>query len=145
MSSELQYPFTREQIEEQARGNFNVAVLGAIAYAKAQGQDSRNFATFMGKLVTPGWGTITSPREAATAVALNCASYGMSVVSVGGDDARGEAVTSDWPAQELLEFTGLSQDDADQAWSIFEPIAQSLGYTFSWRREGGQLHFTVTK
>lgn len=145
MASELQYPFTREQIEEQARGNFNLVVLGAIAYAKARGQGGRDFATFLGKLVIPSWGNTISPRDAATAVALNCASFGMSVVSVEGADAHGEAVTSDWPGQEMLEFMGLSQDDADQAWSLFEPIAQSLGYTFSWRREGDRLHFSFTR
>ena len=145
MTSELQYPFTQQQIAEQGQGNLGVFILGGIAYAKAQGQEGRDFARFLGQKVIPGWVGITSPAQAAVAVALNCASAGMTVLSAGGDDARGEAVTSDWPEAEFLTMFGLSQADADQVWECFSPVAQSLGYSYHFQRDGGQLHFIFTK
>jgi hypothetical protein len=145
MASELQYPFTPEQIAEQGQGNLVVVILGGIAYAKSQGRDPREFGLYVGKLVISGWASINSPREAATAVALNCASMAMSIVSIEGDDTRGELVTGDWPDPNFLQLMGLTQADADRAWSIFEPIAQSVGYTFSFQRDGAQLHFTFAK
>lgn len=45
------YPFTQERIDEQARNNVNVLILGSIAYAKAHGQGGRHWATFMGQAV----------------------------------------------------------------------------------------------
>ncbi|HEX9038335.1 MAG TPA: hypothetical protein VF808_15240 [Ktedonobacterales bacterium] len=145
MTSELQYPFTPEQIQGQSYGNLTAFMLGGIAYAKAQGQDGGAFARFMGQKFSPGWAEISSPREAATAAALNCASAGMSIVSVVGDETSGEAVTSDWPTADFLTLLGLTQEDADHTWEAFGPISQSLGYTYSWRRDGGQLRFTFTK
>ncbi len=139
------FPFPQEAIQAQAQGNVNVMMMGSVAYAKAQGHDSRHWAVFMGAAVTPGWTGITTAREAATALALNCASIGMQVLSVEGDDARGEVVTGNWPEQELLDTFGLSQAEADGLWWIFEPIAKSLGLTYSWQREGNGLRFTFTQ
>jgi hypothetical protein len=130
---------------EQARSNINALILGSLKYAKAQGHDGRHWATFMGAACAPGWKFCMSVREAAAALALNCVSSGMRVVSVEGDETRAEAVTGDWPDPADLAFFRLSQADADQFWDDFVPIAQSLGYTFAWRREGDQLHFTFTK
>lgn len=130
MTSELSYPFTTEQIQQQTRGNLEVVVLISIAYAKAQGKSPRDYALFAGKLVASSWAQVSSPREAATVAALSSASFGISVVSVGGDDTRGEAVTGDWPPTDYLEALGLTQEDADAAWAIYEPVAQSLGYTY---------------
>jgi hypothetical protein len=145
MAEDLVYPFSQERIEAQARGNVNAFILGSIAYAKAQGQDGRHWATFIGTAFAPGWTNVTTPHEAAAAVALNCESTGVRVVSVEGDDSRGETTTENWPDPELLGFVGLSQADADQLWDLFAPIARSLGYTYAWRREGGHLHFTFAK
>lgn len=144
MPESVTYPFTQQRIEEQARANVNALILGSLAYAKAQGQGARHWATFMGQAFAPGW-TSTTPRQAATLLALNCASAGMPIISVTGDETRGEAVTGDWPDPDDLAFFGLSQAEADEFWDIFAPIAQSLGLSFAWRRDGGQLHFSFTK
>lgn len=139
------YPFTQQSIEEQARGNVNALILGSLAYARAQGHDGHHWATFMGHAFVPSWTSVTSAHQAATSLALNCASAGMRIVSVTGDEARGEAVTGDWPDADNLAFFGLSQADADEFWDIFAPIAQSLGLIYAWRRDGDQLHFSFTK
>jgi hypothetical protein len=139
------FPFPEEAIQAQAQGNVNVMILGSLAYAKSLGHDSRHWAAFMGAAFAPGWTGITTAREAATALALNCATTGMQVQSVEGDDARGEVVTSTWPDQELLGMFGLSPAEVDGFWWIFEPIAKSLGLTYSWRREENGLRFTFTR
>jgi hypothetical protein len=139
------FPFTQEAIQSQAQGNVSAMILGAIAYAKAQGHDSRHWAAFMGAAIVPGWAGITTAHEVATAVALNCASAGMQVLSVEGDDARGEVVTGNWPEQDLLSMFGLSQAEVEGFWWIFEPVAKSVGLTYSWQREGDGLRFTITR
>jgi hypothetical protein len=145
MPEAITYPFTQQQIEAQARGNVTVLILGSIAYAKEQGHDGRHWATFMGQAVASSWSDVTTPGEAAMAIALNCASFGMQIVSVGGDETHGEAVTSDWPGAEALTFFGLSQAEADEDWALLAPVAQLLGLHYAWRREGDELHFTFSR
>ncbi len=144
-ADDLTRSFSQEDIETQARDNLNGMILGSLAYARAHGRDGRAWATFVGQMFAPAWTTITTPRAAAVAVALNCASAGMRIVSVDGDATHAETVTGDWPQRAELEFCGLTQAEADQLWEIFQPIARSLGYSYAWRRERGQLHFTLTK
>jgi hypothetical protein len=139
------FPFPQEAIQAQAQANVNAMILGGLAYAKAQGHDSRHWAAFIGAAFAPGWTGITTAREAATALALNCASTGMQVLSVEGDDARSEVVTGNWPDQELLGMFGLSQAEVEGFWWIFEPIAKSVGLTYSWQGEGNGLRFTFTR
>jgi hypothetical protein len=139
------FPFPQEAIQAQARGNVNAMILGGLAYAKAQGHDSRHWAAFVGAAFAPAWTGITTAREAATALALNCASTGMQVLSVEGDDMHGEVVTGTWPDQELLGMFGLSQAEVEGFWGIFEPIAKSVGLTYSWQSEANGLHFTFTR
>lgn len=145
MPGPVTYPFTQQRIEEQARANMTALILGSLAYTKAQGRDGRHWATYMGQAFAPGWTAAATPLQAATSLALNCASAGMQIVSVTGDETRGEAVTGAWPDPDDLAFFGLSQAEADEFWDIFTPIAQSLGMRFSWRREGDQLQFSLTK
>ncbi len=139
------FPFPQEAIQAQAQGNVNAMILGGLAYAKAQGHDSRHWAAFVGAAFAPGWTGITTAREAATALALNCASAGMNVLSVEGDDARSEVVTGTWPDQELLGMFRLSPEEVEGFWWMFEPIAKSRGLTYSWRREGSELRFTFIR
>ncbi len=145
MPEPVTYPFTQQRIEEQTRSNLNALILGSLAYARAQGRDGRHWANFMGQAFAPTWNSAATPQQAATSLALNCASAGVRIVSVTGDETRGETVTSDWPDPEALAFFGLSQAEADAFWDIFTPIAESLGMRFAWRREGDQLHFSFAK
>lgn len=57
------YPFTQERIDEQARNNVNVLILGSIAYAKAHGQGGRHWATFMGQAVASTWEARATPQR----------------------------------------------------------------------------------
>ena len=145
MPEPVTYPFTQQRIEVQTRSNLNALILGTLACAKAQGHGGRHWATYMGQAFAPTWSGVTTPQQAATSLALNCASVGMRIVSVGGGETRGEAITSDWPDAEALALFGLSRAEADEFWDIFAPIAQSLGMRFAWRREGDQLHFSFGK
>ena len=145
MPEPVTYPFTQQRIEEQTRSNLNALILGSLAYARAQGRDGRHWANFMGQAFAPTWNSAATPQQAATSLALNCASAGMRIVSATGGEARGEAVTGDWPNAGDLAFFGLSQADADEFWDIFAPIAQSLGLIYAWKREGDQLHFSFTQ
>ena len=145
MSEPESYPFTQERIDQQARANVNVLILGSIAYAKAKGHGGHDWATFMGQTLAPTWAARATPREVAESLALNLASFGMQVVSVTGDEMRGEMITSDWPGSEMLTFFGLTQAEADTNWELVAPIAQSLGLHYAWQREGKTLHFMFSR
>jgi hypothetical protein len=69
----------------------------------------------------------------------------MQIVSMVGDETRGEMITSDWPGPESLTFFGLTQAEADASWELVVPIAQPLGLHYAWRREEEDLHFMFSR
>lgn len=141
----LMISFTPEEIAAQARDNLNAVILGSLAYARAYGRDGRHWARALGQIFAVHYEHVTSPAEAAVAIARNCASIGMRVLAVDGDERRAEVVVSNWPGPDDLDYFGLTQAGADQLWFMFEPIMQFLGYSYSWRRDGDRLHFMVAR
>lgn len=139
----LMISFTPDEVAAKARTNLNAIILGSLAYARAYGRDGRHWARALGQIFAVSWDDVATPAEAVRTIALNCAAMGMRVLSVDGDEHRAEVVMSTWPSRDDLEYFGLTQAVADQVWMLFEPIAQFLGFEYSWRREGDHLHFTM--
>jgi hypothetical protein len=42
----------------------------------------------------------------------------------------------------MLGMFGLSQDDADVMFAVFEPIAEHIGLGYRWRRQGDSVTMT---
>ena len=133
--------FTPEQVLRQAQGNATAAVLVTIAYRKERGLPAEDWVAFTGRRFAPAWEPMQGrgAAEVARIAALNVVSLGGELVALSGDAERAEAVVGDWPAPAMLEFAGISRDDADSVYATFHPIAEHLGLRFAWRREDDRV------
>ena len=136
--------FTPEEICEQAKGNVGALSLLLLAYARDRGHPLDEAARFCGRVFAPGWDEVPA-RDARTAVrwaALNMVSGGGELRRLEGDARHAEAVVGRWPLDEDLAFFGLSQQEADEFYGPFSPIAERLGLTYTWRRDGDEITMT---
>lgn len=141
--------FTPEQVTERGQDNWQHVLFGTMAYLKERGLSVEDWAVFLGGLFAPGWGHGYTARHFMEQAALNVVSAGASVRSMSGHDTWAESVVGDWPPQGKLaserfnHYFGLTQDDVDQFWEVFRPIAEYLGFRYEWNRESDQkLSFT---
>ena len=144
MSDAMNPMFSSELLAQQAQANVTSILLATIAYLKEQKLSAGQWATFVGQRFAPSWEEMKehSARDIAEMAALNMASGGATLRSVSGDASQASAVLSDWPSEEMLQFAGLSQDDADAFLDVFNPIAEYLGLRFTCQRQGDQLTLT---
>jgi hypothetical protein len=60
-----------------------------------------------------------------------------------GDEHRAEAAFGEWPSDGDMDHFGLSQDDVEAVYAIFEPIVTSLGLRYQWQRADDEYAITV--
>lgn len=137
-------PFTSEEICEQATGNAGALSLVLLAYARERGESLPEVARFAGRIFAPGWDTERGKgaRVAARWAALNAVSCGSTLQRLTEDSKRASTTVSGWPTDEDLAFVGLSRDEADALFEVFDPIATRLGLRYSWRRDGDAVEMT---
>ena len=146
MSEGLNYPFTDEQISNQAKGNASALILAITAYAKEHSLSADEMWKFMGRKFAPGWeGLRGSPvSEVAKWFALNWVSLGAELRSFSGDEVRAQIVTAGWPSAESLEFFGLAREDVSHG-AAPASIAEYLGLSFEWSRDGDEVTFIFSR
>ena len=143
---DTQEAFTSEEICEQAKGNVGALSLLLLTYARDRGQPLEEAVRFFGRTFAPGWDEVPA-RDARTAVrwtALNMVTGGGELRRLEGDARHAESVIGRWPLNEDLAFFGLSQQEADAFYGLFAPIAERLGLTYTWRRDGDAVTMTFT-
>jgi hypothetical protein len=133
--------FIPEEICQQAKGNVGALSLLLLSYARDRGQPLDEAARFCGRVFAPGWDEVPArdARTAARWAALNMVSGGGELRRLEGDARQAEAVIGRWPIDEDLVFFGLSQQEADTFYALFTPIAERLGLTYSWKRDGAEV------
>ena len=143
----LNQEFTAEELSQQAQGNANALAFLALAYLKEKGQSAAEWADFFGRRVAPGWEGLhgQGAHAAARVIALNVASVGATVHRLSGDEQQAEVTVSGWPAQDMLEFTGLTKADATPMWDVFRPIAAYLNLRYEWQEEGEQVRLRLSQ
>lgn len=141
MSEGLNYPFTDEQISNQAKGNASSVGLAVMAYAIEHSLSADEMWKFMGRKFAPGWeGLRGSPvSEVAKWFALNWVSLGAELRSFSGDEVRAQIVTAGWPSAESLEQFGLTREDTDAGGSAPAAIAEYLALAYEWSRDGDEI------
>lgn len=99
--------FTTEELFDYARRNATGFSLALLDYANEHGHGPESAAEWVGRRFAPGWDDLTdkSVSGVARAIALNIASTGGEVTSVGGDDQHAEIVYSQWPSDGTLSFS----------------------------------------
>jgi hypothetical protein len=131
--------FTPEQILQRARVNFSSICLVTASYLKEHNLPSDEFWSYVGARYASSWKQVESLSEVAYQAALNMVSIGCRLRSLSNEDGKAEVVLDEWPSGESTAFFGLLQEEADNMWIIFGPIAESLGYSYEWRRQGDQV------
>lgn len=133
--------YTAEKLQATARENAVAFALLSVAYLKKQGHSPEDFVAMAGNRLAQSWQALGAAGaiDFAQAIALNITSLGGKVQALDGDDQRAEAVFLDWISHEQASAFGLSQEDGDAWWSVFEPIATSMSYSYSWKRDGDTI------
>jgi hypothetical protein len=139
--------FTKDEVLQQAEANAQALALVAIAYIKEKGLPLDEFWSFVGDKFTLGWDSLQGEgaRVAMRTFALNMVSVGATLESLSGDEARAEAIITNWPSPELAQAFGVSQGDVDRMYAIWEPIADLLGLGYEWRRRGDQVTLILSQ
>jgi len=147
MSEGLTYPFSDEQIRNQATLNANGLGFAIMAYAKEHSLSADEMWAFVGEKFAPGWeGMLGAPaEEIAKWFALNWVSLGAEVRSLTGDEAQSQVVIAGWPSAENLEVYGLTREETDAIWATPASIAEYLGLEYEWSRDGDEVTFTFTR
>ena len=136
---------TSEERCQHAALNTTGFCLGLLRYAREQGQRPEAAAWWIGTLFAPGWEEVRGQGAAVAArlAVLNVISSGVAAGDVSGDEHRAEATVTGWPGEDNLAFMGLSQEEADAVFAVFDPIADSLGLKYEWQRQGDVVTMTL--
>jgi hypothetical protein len=139
--------FTKDEVLEQSKANAQALFLVIIGYIKEKGLPIDEFWSFVGEKFTLGWESVQGKgaRAAMRMFALNMVSVGGTLESLSGDEARAEAIIAGWPSPDLANAFGVSRDDADRSFAVFEPIAAVLGLRYEWRRQGDRVTLILSQ
>ncbi|GLV55307.1 hypothetical protein KDH_21540 [Dictyobacter sp. S3.2.2.5] len=139
--------YTAEKLHETARENAVAFALLSLAYIKKQGQAPEEFVTMAGNRLAQSWQALGNggALEFTQAIALNITSLGGKLQTIEGDEQRAKAVFHDWISHEQASAFGLSEQEGDAWWSVFEPIATSMNYHYSWQRDGDTIQVYLTR
>jgi hypothetical protein len=139
--------FDRDEVLEQAEANAQALFLVAVGYVKEKRLPIDEFWSFVGEKFTLGWEAVQGKgaRVAMRMFALNMVSVGGTLESLSGYEARAEAIIAGWPSPDLLRAFGVSRDDADRSFAVFQPIAAFLGLRYEWRRMGDRVSLILSQ
>lgn len=139
--------FPEAQLNTAARAYLSPFAMTPLAYAKAQGMDTRDAALFIGRMWVKALpaGEI-SPADVLRGLAQSCAAANMQVISFDGDDSHADLTMALEPDHAgNLQLLGLTEEEGDQFWEFMRPQAEARNLRYDWRREGDRIHFTCTK
>jgi hypothetical protein len=139
--------FTSDEVLQQAKANAQALSLVTLGYIKEKRLPTDEFWSFVGEKFTLGWDSLKGKgaRAAMRIFALNMVSVGGTLESLSGDEARAEAIIADWPSPDLLQAFGVSRDDVDRMYVVFEPIADLLGLRYEWHRQGDRVTLVLAQ
>ena len=133
--------FSNAEINQQALANASALPYLMVAFARACGRAPEEAAEFAGRIFAPGWARLAGQGAATVlrTIALNLVCCGGEIEDFSGDHNLADARISGVPVQDEAEFFGITCEETDRFCDIFAPIAESLGFVFSWRRDGPTL------
>ena len=139
--------FTYEQIRHQAQENALAFLLASVVYFKEQGHSPQQFIAVVGNTLAPGWKDLKGhgAQVVMDKLALYIVSLGGTIVAMAGDDALASATFAHVPSSDVLKFFGLTRNEADAIWDIFEPIATSLKLWYRWSRQRDEVTFKLSR
>ncbi len=137
-SSHPSVSFSDEELRLQAQGNGTAFSLALLRYARDHGEAPEAAARWLGTLFAPNWESLQGQgaRAIAREAALNVVSRGGTLHELTGDEQQAEVTVTDAVDAEYLEAFGLKRVEADALYTVYEPIADELGYALRWERTG---------
>jgi hypothetical protein len=141
-----QLAFTDAEITRQALVHSSALTYLMVAYARECGQTPEHAADFAGQIFAKGWARFVGDGALAVArhIALILVCIGGEIESITGDDRQAEIRASGVVTDEDAQFFGISRAEADRFCEVFVPMTASLGFDFSWRRDGDALIYSLT-
>jgi hypothetical protein len=139
--------FSDAEINQQALANASALPYLMVAFAQACGRTPEEAAAFTGRIFAPGWVRLAGQGAGAVlrAIALQLVASGGEIDQFAGNEDSAEVRVSGVPVQEEADFFGVTCSEADRFCDVFVPIAESLGFTFTWRRDGYALVLAIER
>lgn len=147
MSEIGQLEFAEADITRQALVHSSALTYLMVSYARECGHSPEHVAEFAGRVFTKGWARHVDQDALGIirSIALIIVSIGGEVVSITGDSLEAEVRACGVVTEEEARFFGITRDEADRFCNVFVPMAASLGYVFTWRRDDHDLVYTVRR
>jgi hypothetical protein len=144
-TNDPQASFESEEVSRYSQINAQGMALGFLALAKKYGESPESATRWLGAIFAPAWQGLQHEGAFAVArlAALNMVSVGVPLKRLAGDEHRAEASFGKWPSDGDMDHFGLSQDDVEAVYAIFEPIVTSLGLRYQWERADDEFAITV--
>lgn len=147
VSDTRQLLFTDAEINQQALANASALPYLLVALAQDCGRTPEEAAAFAGRLLAPGWSRFSGLGADALVrqMALSLVCCGGEVEQLTGDESAAEAHVSGAPVDDEARFFGITTQDTDRFCSVFAPMADLLGFSFAWRRDGPLLVLSLSR
>jgi len=139
--------FSDAEINQQALANASALPYLMVAFARACGRTPEEAASFSGKIFAPGWARLAGfgADEVVRHMALSIVCCGGEVQELTGDATSAEVRVTGVPIEDEAAFFGITCEETDRYCDVFAPIAESLGFSYSWRRDGSALVLSVSR
>jgi hypothetical protein len=127
-----------EELLDLARANAQALVIATAAFLEQAGIPLAQWTGYLGSLFANAWDDSTRGDAGAfmTAALTNYRSFGAEVVSATLERERAEALIAGFPNVELCAEIGADCDTAEAFYDVPQTIADSLGLSWAWSREG---------
>jgi len=145
MQEESRFEFSDEEITRQALVHSSALTYLMVAYAQDRGATPEHVAEFAGRIFAKGWARLEGAGafDLIRHIALIATCIGAENVRASGDFDSAELYADGALTHEDARFFGIERDDADRFCNVFAPMVASLGFDFTWRREGETLVYSV--
>jgi hypothetical protein len=147
MSEPTSLRFSDAEINQQALANASALPYLMVAFARACGRTPEEAAAFSGRIFAPGWARFAGigADEMVRHMALGIVCCGGEVQELIGDATAAEVRVTGVPTEDEAAFFGITCEETDRYCDVFAPIAESLGFRYSWRRDGEALVLSVSR
>ena len=138
--------WSSDELWDQVKMNFSAHMLIMYSFLRSKGIKPEEFTNYIAEIVIPDWKSeVKTVDDFMNAVLLNVAANGGVVRKTKKIDNKSEAIVSQLLEKEVLRVFDLKNDDSDQLWNKFIPIANSLNMIFSWNRiADGDIQLSVS-
>ena len=133
--------FTDRDVSRQSIANATSLPYLLVAYGLQSGWSAPRTAVFCGDLLSKGWERLrgTGARAIVRQFALNLMCSGGEARFLSGGSDHAESWVADVLDRYEVDRFGISRPQAQQFTTAFSPIANSLGYRFTWRKAGNDI------